>query len=224
MKDKSLKNKKVFRIRSKKFFLTYPKVTDLPNLEELFLKSMQEIFGQESRMNYIIVREAHEDGSPHIHIYLEFKEKQCIYSREKLNVKLRDDNGKEYIQEGKYESVRDKSNVINYILKGIDCPYITNMSLPIVGGVVYSNPEEHLLAILEAQGFEAATDVLVSEYKALAARKATSIVRNLRTVNSIILRQNYRKNIIVRDIGEFNVPKEILDWKMNLFDKTALVL
>lgn len=222
--SKKLKNKKEFRIRSKRFFLTYPKVIDLLNLEELFLESMREVFGKGTSMNYIIVKEAHLDGTPHIHVYLEFEEKQCIYSREKLHVRLKDNDGKEYIQEGKYESVRNRRGVVAYVLKDTGCPYITNMTLPIVNGAVYSDPEEHLLAVLETQGLDAATDVLISEYKELAARKASSIVRNLRTIDSILRRQNFKRSIQIRDISEFDVPEEILNWKTNLSDKTALIL
>ena len=55
-----------FRIRSKKFFLTYPRVIDLPNLNELFLKSIQKKFCV--KMDYLIIQELHEDGTPHIHV------------------------------------------------------------------------------------------------------------------------------------------------------------
>ena len=87
MKEKS---KKGFRIRSKRFFLTYPKVINLPNLEQLFLKAMEEAFELISKkdMGYVIVKELHEDGTPHIHVYLEFPSPRHIYSRDKLHVKL----------------------------------------------------------------------------------------------------------------------------------------
>ena len=192
MKKKSNITKEGFRIRSKKFFLTYPKVIDLPNVKELFLESMQETF--DVQMDYLIVKELHKDCTPHIRICLEFKEKQFIYSRDKLHVKLKDSNEEEIIQEGKYESVRGKGSVIEYILKDFVSDYITNMYLPIVSGVIYNTPEEHLLAILKTEGFEAATNVLLTKYKALAAKKATTIVRNLRALNTIILQQNFRKN------------------------------
>jgi hypothetical protein len=222
MKKKSNITKEGFRIRSKKFFLTYPKVIDLPNVKELFLESMQETFGV--KMDYLIVKELHKDCTPHIHIYLEFKEKQSIYSRDKLHVKLKDSNEEEIIQEGKYESVRGKGSVIEYILKDFESDYITNMYLPIVSGVIYNTPEEHLLAILKTEGFEAATNVLLTKYEALAANKATTIVRNLRTLNTIILQQNFRKNNSIRDIEEFTMPEEVLHWKTNLHNKKTLIL
>jgi len=224
--NKITKTTKEFRIRSKKFFLTYPKVINLPDLEQLFLEAMKSIFGiiHEDKMSYIIVKELHEDGTPHIHVYLEFKDKQSIYSRNKLHVCLKDKDGKDVIHEGKYESVRNKDLVVQYILKDSSSNYITNIVLPIVEGVIYSNPEEHLLAILEKEGYDAATNALVMKYKSLASRKAATIVRNLQTLNEIIWRQSYKKNYNVRDINEFIMPAEILDWKDNLHGKTALIL
>ena len=78
-----------FRIRSKRLFLTYAKVLNIPNLEELFINSLRESIGDpDSTMKYLIVKEDHEDGTPHIHVYLEFKTTQSINSREQLQVKL----------------------------------------------------------------------------------------------------------------------------------------
>lgn len=211
--NKITKEPKGFRIRSKKFFFTYPKVIDLPDLEQLFLKAMQSIFGilKRKEMKYIIAKELHEDGSPHIHIYLEFKDKQSIYSRDKLHVRLRDKNGKDIVQEGKYEAVRSSGAVIEYVLKDLDESYITNMSLPIVNGILYGSPEEHLLAVLKKEGYEAATNVLSTQYESLFARKASTIVRNLQVANKIISKQVSKKNIETRCIEDFEMPKNILD-------------
>jgi hypothetical protein len=215
-----------FRIRSKRFFLTYPKVIDLPDLEQLFLQAMQSIFGiiHEDKMSYIIVRELHEDGTPHIHIYLEFQDKQSIYSRDKLHVCLRDKDGKDAIHQGKYESVRNKDLVIEYILKDSNNDYLTNIILPLVKNIIYTNPEEHLFAILESEGYDAATNALVTQYKSLAAKKGATIIRNLRALNEIIWKRSYKQNNNVRDINEFRIPPEVLDWKDNSHNKTALII
>ena len=61
---------------------------------------------------------------------------------------------KKIIQEGKYESVRNRGSVMSYMLKDVGSNYITNMCLPIVGDIFYNTPEEHLLAILKTEGFE----------------------------------------------------------------------
>ena len=120
--------RKLFRIRAKKFFLTYPKVIDLPGLERLFLRGIEGAFKMGKRkMKYIIVKKLHEDGMPHIYIYLEFKKTQSLYSRDRLHVKLTNTDGKAVVQEGKYEAVRKKESVIQYILENVGKDYITNI-------------------------------------------------------------------------------------------------
>jgi hypothetical protein len=221
-----MKEKGKFRIRSKRFFLTYPKVIDLPNLEELFLKAMEEAFEiiSKKEMKYVIVKELHADGTPHLHVFLEFPAQRHIYSRDKLHVKLIDTDGKVVVQEGKYESVRSAGLVIAYILKSSSGDYLSNMHVPIVDGVVYTDAEEHLYAILESNGYEAATNTLITTYKKLASKKASTIVRNLRTVNKIMLQKKYKENNSIRNMEDFIVPEEVLDWKANLFNKKSLVL
>lgn len=201
MKDK---NNKGFRIRSKKFFLTYPKVLDLPNLEELFLTAMEEVFELLSKkeMSYVIVKELHEDGTPHMHIYLQFPSQRQVYSRDKLHVKLTGIDGKVVVQEGKYEAVRNGELVIAYILKSAGENYLSNMNVPMLDGIVYTDPEEHLHAILESRGYEAATNALITKYKKLAAKKAATIVRNLLTVNTIIFQKKSKEGNSVKDIEE----------------------
>jgi hypothetical protein len=209
MKDK---NNKGFRIRSKRFFLTYPKVLDLPNLEELFLKAMEEAFELLSKkeMSYVIVKELHEDGTPHMHIYLQFPSQRQVYSRDKLHVKLIGIDGEVIVQEGKYEAVRNGELVIAYILKSAGENYLSNMNVPMLDGIVYTDPEEHLHAILESRGYEAATNALITKYKKLAAKKAATIVRNLRTVNTIILQKKSKETNSIKDIEDFKIPEKVL--------------
>jgi hypothetical protein len=92
MKKKStkrLEEKEGFRIRSKKFFLTYPQVPDIPELKQQFLNSLKKSFLNQE-MKYIISKEFHQDGNPHIHVYLECENQQQIYSTDKSHVTLVD--------------------------------------------------------------------------------------------------------------------------------------
>jgi hypothetical protein len=77
-------------------------------------------------------------------------------------------------------------------------------------GIVYTDPEEHLHAILESRGYEAATNALITKYKKLAAKKAATIVRNLRTVNTIILQKKSKEGNSVKDIENFKIPERVL--------------
>ena len=76
------KEKTKFRIRSKKLFLTYPKLPTIGGLDDAFLESLRESFGVKSddTWGYLLAEEKHADGTPHIHVYLEFKSVQGIYS------------------------------------------------------------------------------------------------------------------------------------------------
>jgi len=84
------------------------------------------------------------------------------------------------------------------------------MNVPMLDGIVYTDPEEHLHAILESRGYEAATSALITKYKKLAAKKATMIVRNLRTVNTIILQKKFKEGNSIKDIENFKIPERVL--------------
>jgi hypothetical protein len=161
-------------------------------------------------MSYVIVKELHEDGTPHMHIYLQFPSQRQIYSRDKLHVKLIGIDGEVVVQEGKYEAVRNGELVIAYILKSAGENYLSNMNVPMLDGIVYTDPEEHLHAILESRGYEAATNALITKYKKLAAKKAATIVRNLRTVNTIILQKKSKESNSIKDIENFKIPERVL--------------
>jgi hypothetical protein len=217
-KEVKTNSEKRFRIRSKKLFLTYPKVLDIPNLEELFVKSLKDsIIGSGSGMNYLIVKENHEDGTPHIHVYLEFETTQYINSREQLQVTLLDPNtGEEVIQVGKYEPVKNRHKVIQYILKEIGFAgeisvKNTNMVLPIVSSIYYDSPESHLAAVLETEGFDAACATLLSCYKNLVVRKGSTLVTNLKVMDDLIQKTLNKSLLKIRSLDEFVVPSEIIE-------------
>jgi hypothetical protein len=128
---------KRFRIRSKKFFLTYPQIPNVANMKNQFLNSLESTFSY-SKMKYVISEEKHKDGNSHIHVYLEFGSKQQISSREKLHVNVIGVEGEEYVCQGKYESVKSTSRVLEYITKhGEESDLLTNMDLPILDNKIY---------------------------------------------------------------------------------------
>jgi hypothetical protein len=133
-----IKNKittKRFRIRSKKFFLTYPQVPDVENIEEQFIKAFENIFGT-NNMKYFLCKEKHKDGNPHIHVYLEFNTRQEIPSRERLHVKIVL-NGQIKLCEGRYEAVRNSEKTLDYISKDCGNNYKSNMDVPLIGSNFY---------------------------------------------------------------------------------------
>lgn len=222
-----------FRIRSKSLFLTYPKVLDIPNLEELFIESLKDSIGNSgSDVKYVIGKENHADGTPHIHVYLEYESIQYINSRKQLEVKLvNPSTGEEVIQVGKYEPVKNKHKVIAYIIKDMDLGTgeiplkNTNMMLPIVDFVYYDSPEDHLVAVLEKEGLGGALSTLASCYKKLIIKKGTTIVSNLKLLDDLkqkILSKSLER---IHDLSEFkNVPVEIIEWGRQEPPTTSLII
>lgn len=220
--EEKMTSDKRFRIRSKKLFLTYSKVLDIPNLEELFLKSLKDSIigsGSDLGMNYLIQKENHEDGTPHIHVYLEFETTQYITSREQLQVELLDPNtGEKVIQVGKYEPVKNRDKVIQYIIKDMvfekgKIPVEnTNMALPIVNSVYYDSPESHLAAVLETEGYEKTCATLISCYKNLAVKKGSTILKNLKLMDELRQHLLSKSLMKIRPLDDYvNIPPEIIE-------------
>jgi hypothetical protein len=89
-------------------------------------------------MQYFISKEFHQDGNPHIHVFLEFENQQRILSRNRLHITLIDpDSKKVIVQEGNYQSVRNRTKVLEYVTKYMKFGYLTNIEIPIINGVIY---------------------------------------------------------------------------------------
>jgi hypothetical protein len=96
-----------FVFSAKKYFLTFPKVTQ-PVTNESVIALLNKSFPDELK-SLLVARELHEDGTPHFHIYLEFKKKKQIRSYSFFDFIFN--------KHGNYQTVRFKKAVINYISK-----------------------------------------------------------------------------------------------------------
>lgn len=105
-------NKKTnnFRLNARNLFLTYPRCTlELSEaINQLKLRLSNLIIE-----DYLISRESHEDGTPHLHAYLKLKKPLNTYNPQYLDLST----GQELFH-GKYESAKKPNHVIEYILKG----------------------------------------------------------------------------------------------------------
>lgn len=72
---------------------------------------------------YLLVRESHADGEPHVHVYLKMLKKTNIYSKSFLD--LKDSSGENY--HGNYQGARKPNQVIKYMLKNIPSKNDPNM-------------------------------------------------------------------------------------------------
>lgn len=95
-----------FRIQSKQFFLTFPKVFTSFDLQQIINK----IKSKEKHLNYIIIcNEHHKDNSVHYHLFLSYDKRKNVQSP----------NYFDYIfnQHGHYEKAKSIKDSIDYIKK-----------------------------------------------------------------------------------------------------------
>ena len=165
----SNKKNKNFRLRCKKFFLTYYKLPNLNNLEELALSNFERIF----KINR---KKFHEDGNLHLYVYLEFSMVRGIYSYGKLSLIL---NGEKYY--GIYKSVKSEHSSVQYIIKttGDLNKLYKNKYLPIYKGKYFNDISRHLSAVFVNEGKEAALDVLYRNYPKQSNEKEIIYFLNL---------------------------------------------
>lgn len=219
---------KKFRIRSKTYFLTYPRVPATIGLEGAFKSQLQAAFHDEKyeQMNYFIVRETHVTGDPHIHCYIEFPGIKPVYSREKLHVIIKTDKGPHLCQ-GNYQAGKNKSAIINYLLKTAkkSADIYTNMRLPITKGMYFDEPVEHLYYVMKTAGLKKAINLLYEEYPKLAINRGTAIRKNLEEASKHFASQEVDNAVQTRDITEFNeIPNKIQDWMTKGKKHKALLL
>jgi len=86
----------------------------------------------------------HQDGNPHIHVYLEFPKTQSIYSRTTLNLDIHDEEP--IVREESYEATKYKNKTLEYLYtyaKTVGYSYLTNIILPIIDVGLYTKTEGH---------------------------------------------------------------------------------
>jgi hypothetical protein len=211
MACKTMAKTKKFRLRTKKFFLTYPQLPRIDDLELKALEQFEKIFIlNKAEFGYLMSVEEHEDGNPHLHVYLEFNLPQGIYSEGKLDLEF---DGEIY--HGNYQAVKSEHATIQYILKSVgDLDKVfKNIQLPIYQGKYYSDINEHLHEILSKDGLDVAQKVLFRDYPRQAIQRGTLIMANME------LTDWFNKNIRdsesppaykLENFGDLSQP--IVDW------------
>jgi len=106
----TLESKKIFNMKAKKFFLTFPqmpsdKIIDFKEIRDRILES-------QSIKNGIIAKEKHQDGNTHFHIYLEYTKTKTVNRHDYFDFI--------FDHHGKYETCKTKLASIKYITKGMD--------------------------------------------------------------------------------------------------------
>jgi len=219
-KERSRKKGK-FRIRSKNLFLTYAQLPEVPNLIEKILDQLKSAL-KRNDMKHLIAKELHEDGNPHVHVYLSFDTPVGVYSSSKLDLEF---GGKSY--HGKYETVKSKHSTIQYLLKDQDekdSEIETNIEMPIYAGKYYTDIFSHLHAVLVGEGLEAAIELLYEQYPTEALKKGTQILNNLRAAHDYEAQKHIKRNTKIRNLKDFQeVPKKVNDWMGGERRKTLIL-
>lgn len=97
-----------FRLQAKNLFLTYPRCT----MEKELVRDNLKGYFKENIKWFVIAREDHEDGTPHIHIVVSLKEKAHIRKQEDLD--------KITGSHGNYQAARNVMKCAKYAVKDQD--------------------------------------------------------------------------------------------------------
>lgn len=208
MKNKKENNteiKKEFRLRGKKLYLTYAQLDK--NVEFIKEDALNQLKDKlKSIKEYIIAEEKHQDGGIHIHCFFELNIRIDISGADYFDLIF---NGKVY--HGNYQIGKKKAAIIDYVVK--ECNYITNMHLPVKDGKVLK-PEEHLFYVCQEEGLNKAEESLYEYYPLLAAKKGSTILKNLTRLSSFTLEKKSESNNLERvfKIEDFDqLPVETLN-------------
>jgi Geminivirus Rep catalytic domain len=221
-KNKQNNSGKKFRLRGMKFFLTYPQLPERDDLQSSALAQFESIFKMTSTdFKYVMSVEKHEDGNPHLHVYLEFNEPQGIYSANKLDLIFDDVSF-----HGNYQVVKSEHATLRYILKSLDDPgaAFSNKELPIHDGEYHSNMHNHLYSVLSAEGYYPALHVLYSVYPKQAVQNGAYIVRNLQMMHDYYeTRKDINQKPRFTLDGFKNLPYEVKAWLNSKKPMTVLI-
>ena len=181
---KKVKEKKQFRLRGKKLFLTYSQlnINFLDDAKKLILKQLEKKVPK--IIQYIISEEKHKDDGTHYHIYLEFNTRVELYGANCLDLEF---DGIKY--HGKYETIRKRDLAIRYIIK--DNNFIAEPPLNIIDGEFYLDFKKYLTKLYE--------------------KGESNLLKNLKEIDKLKFDKEIEDNSII-PIENFNVPDELIDW------------
>jgi len=120
IKKQEINKIKEFRIRSKELFLTYPQSGGL-ELQDLINK-LDNVLNTYTLKDYILSKELHEDGNPHIHVYLKTIKRVDIINPRYFDIEL---NGVTF--HPNVQPAKKAGNVIKYILKCVQSKIDVNL-------------------------------------------------------------------------------------------------
>lgn len=215
----SAKKVKKFTLRSKNLLLTYnPCDLDLNNvLEQL----KQRISFNTKIVDFLIVRE----NNTHVHCFISTSKRNQIICPNKLDLTFLEADGKMINYHGNYQSVKNKSYAMEYLLKGIVDRNDTN-------NIIYSNTLENQITengnflCFDTQLIKMARNGQVEEAMALFEKaKPAEYLRQHRTMLTNL------RSLMVQSMGyqlkfslkNFNLPATLIPTILKSFEDQKTV-
>ena len=118
------KRKKRFRMQGKKYLITFPQCSVK---KEEVAKKLEEKF--KNMKGYIVCEEVHQDGTPHLHAFVHFEERQVFNSPDCFDF-LTGKHGNYKVANSVRGSVNYVTKAGKYIVKGIDIESIQKKRAP----------------------------------------------------------------------------------------------
>lgn len=199
--------KKQFRLRGKKFFLTYSQLNlfDLNTGKDQILEKLEQKIPHKI-VEYVICEEKHRDGGTHYHVYLEFNQRVELFGSNCLDLEF---GGINY--HGSYETVRKKDSALHYIVKKGN--FIANPELMFLDGELYTDFREYLTKLHRKGGISLVRQHLIKN-PLLMVRGGSKVLRDLEMVDKIqhqeMVQQLEYESIL--PIEYFNFPQIVNEW------------
>jgi len=161
---------KSFRISAKTILLTYAKCPlELGQVLELLLHKLQ----RWKVLDYFLVQEKHEDGSPHIHVLISCERKVDVRSAEFLDIEgpKSESESEPKNFHGSYEGCKSEEDAFNYLCKEIFSAEDANEKMLISEGFskkltqhfTYLSLDKRLLSLAKSGKIGEAMEMLESE-------------------------------------------------------------
>jgi hypothetical protein len=198
---------KQFRLRGKKFFLTYSQLNllDLNSGKNQILEKLEQKIPHKI-IEYVVCEEKHEDGGTHYHIYLEFNQRVELFGSDCLDLDFDGINC-----HGSYETVRKKENALHYIVKKGN--FIANPELMFIDGHLYTDFREYLTKLHRKGGISLVRQHLIKN-PLLMVKGGSKVLKDLEMVDKIqhqeMVHQLEYESIL--PIEYFNFPPIVNEW------------
>jgi len=204
---------KKFRLQTKELFLTYPQSGDLTL--DFVRESLDNILNTFILKEYLISKEFHEDGQPHIHVYCKTFKITSITNQNYFDIEF---EGKTY--HPNIQSARSAGNVIKYILKFVRSKFDENLlfskglEFRIDANAEFMPLAVSCMALAEAGRIADALELYRIERPEFYLKNYSSLEKNLR---GLFLRKNGA--VAKFDFNKYVLPSGLLE-KLKLANET----